>query len=104
MMAAAVFTLDVGDRPVLAFEAKNLRESWEICHEQWLKEDLVRLQSNAVSLWDGKARLRSRYASETETELYRQAAQVQDGEAADDLLLVYLVELDVDSAVDVTVA
>jgi hypothetical protein len=93
-MVPAIFTLDVGGRPVLAFEARNLRESWEICHEQWMREDLTELRSKGLPLWDGKARLRSRYAAETETEVYRQAAQARDGESTDDMLLVYLVELD----------
>ena len=101
-MVAAVFTLVVGGRPVLSFEARYLRESWEICHEQWLKEDLTDLRSNGVPLWDGKARLRSRHAGETEAELYRQAAQAQEGPSPDDMLLVYLVELD--TIEDVTAA
>ena len=106
-MIPAVFTLDIGGQPVLSFEAKNLRESWEICHEHWLKEDLTGLRSNGVPLWDGKARLRSRYAGGTETELYRQAAQAQEEQAPDEednMLLVYLVELDIDTADNVTTA
>jgi hypothetical protein len=94
----AVFTLDVGGRPTLSFEAKNLRESWEICHEEWLKADLARICSNGVPLWDGKARLRSRYAAEAETVMYRQATQQE--QTPGDLILAYLVELDVGTIED----
>ena len=53
-----------------------------------------------AAAWQG--RLCSRYAGEAETELYRQAAQAQDGPSPDDMLLVYLVELD--TTEDVTAA
>ncbi len=95
-MVAAVFTSL--SAVVLCFHSRHEisgKLSWEICHEQWLKEDLTDLRSNGVPLWDGKARLRSRHAGETEAELYRQAAQAQEGPSRDDMLLVYLVELDI---------
>ena len=88
-----IFALDIGGKPVLTFEAKNLREAWEVCHEAWLKDDVRRLRSNALPLWDGKAHMRARYASQSETALHRQAvtgAQPQ----SDELVLTYLVELD----------
>src|SRR4051794_18058852 len=65
-----VFALDIGGKPTLTFEAKNLREAWEVCHEAWLKDDIRRLRSNTLPLWDGKARIRARYASESETALH----------------------------------
>src|SRR5436309_686106 len=68
-----IFTLDIGGKPILTFEAKNLREAWEVCHEAWLKDDFERLHSNARPLWDGKAHLRARYASQSEIALHRQA-------------------------------
>ena len=91
-MLPAIFTLDVGGKPVLVFEAKNLRESWELCHEQWLREDLVRQTSGGIPLWDGKAPLRTRYATAGEKEVYLEAG----GEPSpDELVLAYLVKLDV---------
>ena len=97
-MLPAVFTLDVAGKPTLSFEAKNLREAWEICHEGWLKEDLARICSNGVPLWDGKASLRSRAAVEAEIAIYRQAARQE--QTSGDLVLAYLVELDVDTIED----
>lgn len=93
MLAPAIFTLDVGGRPTLAFEAKNLRESQQLCHEHWLRRDIADLTSNGTPLWDGKARLRARRSTEHEVAVYREAARVAV-QPQDDLLLAYLVELD----------
>ena len=88
-----IFTLDIDGKPILAFEAKNLRESQQLCHERWLRQDIADLMSNGVSLWDGKARLRVRRSTESEIAIYREAAR--DGaQTQGDLLLAYLVELD----------
>jgi hypothetical protein len=100
MLLPAIFTLEVGGKPTLTFEAKNLREAWEICHEVWLKEDLASICSNGVPLWDGKASLRSRSAVEAEIAIYRRAAQQE--QTPGDLVLAYLVELDVDTVGDTT--
>ena len=87
------FTLDVGDKPILTFEARSLREARELCYEQWLREDIARLSSNETPIWDGRASLRSRYATEAEAALYRAAAENAE-QSPGDLVLAYLVELD----------
>jgi len=65
---SVVFTLDVAAKPVLTFEAANLREAAQLCYEEWLREDLMSLRSNDVPLWDVKALIRARYATPDETE------------------------------------
>ncbi len=50
-----IFTIEIGDTPTLTFEAQNQREAQELCHEQWLKDDLIEAKSGGVPLWDGKA-------------------------------------------------
>jgi hypothetical protein len=93
-MISSIFTLEIGGVPTLTFAAKNLRQSWELCGEEWLREDIMRLKSNGVPLWDGKASLSTRYATLPEREIYLEAA----GEpVADELLLTYLVGLDAGS-------
>ena len=52
-----IFTIEIGDTPTLAFEAHHLREAHELCHEQWLKDDLAEAKSDGVPLWDGKTKL-----------------------------------------------
>jgi hypothetical protein len=89
----AIFTLDIGAKPILSFEARNLREAQEICHEAWLREDMAELKSNDVPLWDGRARIRARYASEAEMAAYRKAAPAT-AQTPDEILLAFLVKLD----------
>ncbi|HSZ76599.1 MAG TPA: hypothetical protein VK775_04330 [Chthoniobacterales bacterium] len=88
----AVFTLDIGGKPTLTFEAKNLRESSELCRESWLRDEVAQLRSYGVPLWDGKAALKTRYASEAEKAAFVEAT----GEAPlEEMIFVYLVRLDV---------
>jgi hypothetical protein len=88
----AIFTIDIGDAPTLIFEAHNLREARELCHEQWLKEDLTEIQSGGVPLWNGKAKLRARPALPDEAALFVEAKS--SSRPSDDLMLVYLIEVD----------
>jgi hypothetical protein len=88
----AIFTIDIGDTPTLTFEARNLREARELCREHWLKEDLEEAKSGGVLLWDGKAKLRARPALPDEAVLFVEAKN--NGQPSDDLMLVYLVNLD----------
>jgi hypothetical protein len=96
MMQPGIFTLDIGGKPIVTFEAKNVREAWEVSHERGLREDIARLRSNGTSLWDGSATLRSRSASESERAVYREAAKAAEV-PTDELVLAYLVELDAES-------
>ena len=87
-----IFTIEIGDTPTLTFEAQNLREAQELCHEQWLKDDLAEAKSDGVPLWDGKAKLRARIALPDESAVFAEAKS--NGQTSDGLMLVYLVELD----------
>jgi hypothetical protein len=95
-MSPSIFTIEIGDTPILAFEAQNRREAHELCQEQWLKSDLAEAKSNGVPLWDGKAKLRARVASPDESAMFAEAKN--NGEPSDGLVLVYLVELDGEAA------
>jgi hypothetical protein len=87
-----IFTIEIGGTPTLTFEAQNHREAHELCHEQWLKDDLAEANSNGASLWDGKARLRARIAQPEESAVFAEAKS--SGQPSDGMILVYLVELD----------
>jgi hypothetical protein len=89
----SVFTIEIGGTPTLTFEAQNLREAHELCHEEWLKGDLAEAKSDGVPLWNGEAKLRARIALPDERALFAEAKN--DGQPSDGLMLVYLVELDV---------
>jgi hypothetical protein len=87
-----MFTIKIGDTPMLTFEAQNVREAQELCHEQWLKDELAEAKSDGVPLWDGKANLRARMARPDESALFAEAKN--NGQPSDGLLLVYLVKVD----------
>jgi hypothetical protein len=93
-LSPSIFTLEIGGTPTLVFEAQNLREASELCHEQWLKSDLAEAKCNGVPLWDRTAKLRARMASPDESSMFAEAKN--NGEPSDGLMLVYLVELDDD--------
>ena len=77
----SIFTIETGGTPMLVFEAKNLREAHELCHEQWLTSDPAEAKSNGVPLWDGKAKLRARMASPDESAMFAEAKN--SGEPSD---------------------
>ena len=55
-MTTAIFTLDIGGRPTVAFEAKNLRDASQLSREQWFRDDVAQLESGGASLgWKGIA-------------------------------------------------
>jgi hypothetical protein len=68
-----IFTVEIGDTPTLTFEVQNLREAQELCHEQWLKDDLAEAKSDGVPLWDGKAKLPARIALPDESAIFAEA-------------------------------
>ena len=92
IMLPSIFIIEIGDTPTLAFEAQNLREAHELCHEQWLRGDLAEAKSDGVPLWDRKAKLRARMALPDEIALFAEAKN--NARPSDGLMLVYLVELD----------
>jgi hypothetical protein len=94
-VSPSIFTIEIGDTPTLSFEAQNFREARQVCHEQWLKDDLAEAKADGVPLWDGKAKLRARSALPNEIALFDEAKN--NGRPSDGLMLVYLVELDGES-------
>jgi hypothetical protein len=87
-----MFTIKIDDTPTLTFEAQNLREAQELCHEQWLKDELAEAKSDGAPLWNGKAKLRARMALPDESALFSEGQN--SGQPSDGLMLVYLVKLD----------
>jgi hypothetical protein len=53
----SIFTIEIGGTPTLVFEAQNLRETRELCHEQWLKSDLAEAKCDGVPLRYGNTKL-----------------------------------------------
>ena len=89
----SVFTIEIDRKPTMAFEARSMAEAQGLCREQWLLDDLSAFSSGGLALCVAGAKLAVRRATEREIEVYRQAEQSVP--ASDDLLLAYLVDLDV---------
>jgi hypothetical protein len=68
------------------------REARELCREEWLRADLSVLATNGVPVCNASAKLTARIATEAETAIYLDAERA--AERSDDIMLVYLVDLD----------
>jgi hypothetical protein len=89
----SIFTIEVDGKPTLAFEAKKYSEAEAICQGEQLRTKLSALESGDFALVPGaNAILDVRLANRDEAARYKQAAA--GSHSTDDLLLVYLVELD----------
>ena len=88
-----VFTIEVDSRPPLAFEASRTREAQEICKGAWLRDDLIVLSSGGVPICSDQSKLSVRPATDDEVVIYEQASEV--AKPSDDMVLAYLIELDV---------
>ena len=91
VFSGSVFAMDVDGKATFAFEAKNFPEAFELCKEEWVREDLIAMTSNGVPLCSSTAKLTVRRADEAEIVIYRDAALKAQTE---DLVLAYLVDLD----------
>jgi hypothetical protein len=91
VFSGAVFAMDVDGKATFTFEAKNFREAFELCKEDWVRDDLTTITSNGLPLCSSTAKLTVRRADEAEIVIYRTAA---DKTQTEDLVLAYLVDLD----------
>jgi hypothetical protein len=91
-LSLSIFTIEVDGKPTLAFEAKRYSEVEAICGDEGLRSKLSLLKSSDVAICSQHALLDVRLAHPDEAALYRQA--VGASKATDDLMLVYLVEVD----------
>jgi hypothetical protein len=88
----SIFTIEVDGKPTLAFGAKRYSEADAICRDEQLRTKLGSLGSGDFPLSGENSILDVRLANRDEAALYKQAAA--GSQSTDDLLLVYLVELD----------
>jgi len=88
-----VYALEVAGRPVLMFQAMSHQEARSLPRERWLREDLQEAHSNGAPVWDGKAKLTIRRASQIEAKHFTDTI-VEASDRSGDLVLVYLIELD----------
>lgn len=86
-----IYTILVDGNPVVALEA-NRREAAELCKEDWFRTDLCALSWNGKPLCGLESKLRTRPA--TADEMIEYCRGSKQSNATDDILLVYLIDLD----------
>lgn len=91
-LSRSIFTIEIDGRPTLAFEAKRYSEAEAISGDEGLRAKMSLLRSGGVPIYSDNAVVDVRLAHPNEAALYRQAAD--PSQATNNLLLVYLVELD----------
>ena len=87
---SSIWTLEVDDKPTLAFEAKKYSEANELCHEDWLRAELGLQKLHGVPLCGADSHLKIRLARRAEVVLYRQAAEANN--SSDQTKMVYLIK------------
>jgi hypothetical protein len=95
-----MFTLEIGGRPVAITNADEAR-AWAIFESDQFKQDLTVLTSDGIPLWDGRARLSIRPASDEEVAFFEAPPlEGADGldEEDDSLFITFLVPIDHDHA------
>jgi hypothetical protein len=90
LLQPSIFTIVIDDKPILSFEAQNIREAFELARERWLLDDLAKARADGVPLWQGKAKVRARLCTHDEAASYSASPTSTDG----DIKLVYLVKRD----------
>ena len=88
---ALIYTILVDGKPVVALEARG-REAAELCREEWFRSDLCALSSNGEPLCGIGSKLQARPAHEDERARFLEGSK--EAKTSDDILFVYLVDLD----------
>jgi hypothetical protein len=86
-----IYTIVAGDKPIVALEASR-REAGDLCKEDWFQAELSALISKGEAIYGPGIKLRARPALEQELVKYEEASNNAQG--ADEILFVYLVDLD----------
>jgi hypothetical protein len=88
---ALIYTILADDQPVVALKASG-PEARELVTEQWFLHELSALKIDGEPIYKAGTRLRARPAIEDEWTIYDQECNTAGD--ADEILYVYLVELD----------
>jgi hypothetical protein len=86
-----IYTILAGEKPIVALEASG-REAGQLCKEEWFRSEMAELRSSGDPVCVPGSKLRARPATEDERSSYYEGAK--EAKVGDDLVLVYLVDLD----------
>ena len=87
-----VFTIEVDGRAIATFEVKTVSEAQSLLKESWLRADLASLKSGGVPLLVSNAKMSVRPATVDEIVIFGRGART--AKPSDDVLIIYLVQLD----------
>ena len=88
-----VYTILADDKPVAALEA-SATEARELLKERWFIQELSALKVDGEPIYKTGTRLRARPATEDEWAIYDR--ECNTAEHSEEVLFVYLVDLDLD--------
>ena len=86
-----IYAILADDKPIAAIEASG-PEARELLKEQWFLQELSALKVDGEPIYKAGTRLRARPATEEEWAIYDQECKA--AEDADEIVFVYLVDLD----------
>lgn len=86
-----VFVLQIGQVPILAFEAISTVEARELAKEEWFRSELLAARSGGQAVWDGDAHLEIGPAVGEQVDEVRNLLRAC---TRLDLPIVYLIKLD----------
>lgn len=88
-----IYTILADDKPIAALEATGT-EARELLKERWFVQEWSELKVGGEPIYKTGTRLRVRPATEEEWAIYDQ--ECRKAENAEEILFVYLVDLDLD--------
>jgi hypothetical protein len=87
-----IFTLEVDNRAVMAFEAADVAEAQDICKDPDLRTDLCALTSDGAVICSASAVLTARAADENEVAAFERAVALAP--ASDEPTMAFLIKVD----------
>ena len=91
-----MFTLEIGGKAIAVTDAEEA-EARELFESEEFRDDLKAMESDGAPLWDGKAPLTVRAASDEERADFEEMEEDEDEDDEEDgSLIVFLVPIDTD--------
>ena len=90
--ALGIFTLEIGGKPTLVFEAKGIAEACDICLDSELRLDLGELTSDGAPIYTADATLIPRPAVQAEIAAFKRAVELAP--ASDEPTMAFLIKID----------
>lgn len=87
-----IYTLEIDNRSILAFEAKDLAEAQDICSDPNLRTDLCALTADGTAICSEGAVLSARAADASEIAAFQRAISLAP--ASDEPTMAFLVKVD----------